>query len=72
MSQQTFLVTGLHCQSCVRVVSEALTALPAISAVAVDLDAEGASTVRVEAAADLSVEQVSAALADESEFTVVG
>lgn len=69
---QTFMVTGLHCQSCVRVVSSALTALPTVSAVEVDLDAEGASTVRVEAAADLSVEQVRAALDDEGEFSVVG
>ncbi|OYN82156.1 heavy-metal-associated domain-containing protein [Mycolicibacterium sphagni] len=72
MSQQTFMVTGLHCQSCVRVVSGALTALPAVSAVEVDLDAEGASTVRVDAAADLSVEQVRDALADEGDYTVVG
>jgi Cu+-exporting ATPase len=72
MSQQTFMVTGLHCQSCVRVVSGALTELPAVSAVEVDLDAEGASTVRVETEADLSVEQVREALADEGDYTVVG
>ncbi|WP_179471111.1 heavy-metal-associated domain-containing protein [Mycolicibacterium vinylchloridicum] len=72
MSQQTFMVTGLHCQSCVRVVSGALTELPGVSAVEVDLDAEGASTVRVETAADLGVEQVRAALADEGDYTVVG
>jgi Cu+-exporting ATPase len=72
MSQQTFMVTGLHCQSWVRVVSGALTALPTVSAVEVDLDAEGASTVRVETTADLSVEQVRAVLADEGDYTVVG
>ncbi|MBB3604694.1 copper chaperone CopZ [Mycolicibacterium sp. BK556] len=72
MSQQTFMVTGLHCQSCVRVVSGALTALPAVSGVEVDLDAQGASTVRVDTAADLSVEQVRAALADEGDYSVVG
>ncbi|EHB44239.1 Heavy metal transport/detoxification protein [Mycolicibacterium rhodesiae JS60] len=72
MSQQTFMVTGLHCQSCVRVVSGALTELPGVSAVEVDLDADGASTVRVETAADLGVEQVRAALADEGDYTVVG
>lgn len=68
---QTFKVTGLHCQSCVRVLSSALSALPTVSAVEVDLDAEGASTVRVDAATDLSVDQVRAALADEGEYTVV-
>jgi copper chaperone CopZ len=71
MSQQTFKVTGLHCQSCVRVVSGALTALPTVSAVEVDLDADGPSTVRVETVADLSVEQVRAALQEEGEFSVV-
>ncbi|TGD87020.1 heavy-metal-associated domain-containing protein [Mycolicibacterium sp. CH28] len=72
MSQQTFMVAGLHCQSCVRIVSEALTALPTVSGVEVDLDADGASAVRVEADADLSVEQVRAALEEEGEFSVVG
>jgi Cu+-exporting ATPase len=71
MSQQTFMLTGLHCQSCVRVVSGALTALPAVGAVEVDLDADGASTVRVDTTAELSVEQVRAALADEGDYIVV-
>ncbi|MEZ0357589.1 heavy-metal-associated domain-containing protein [Mycobacterium sp. ENV421] len=66
----TFKVTGLHCQSCVRVVSGALTALPAVSAVDIDLDPEGASIVRVDG--DVSVEQVRAALADEGDYAVVG
>jgi copper chaperone CopZ len=56
----------------VRAVSGALTALPTVSSVEVDLDAEGVSTVRVEAATDLSIEQVRAALEDEGEFSVVG
>jgi copper chaperone CopZ len=67
MPQQTFMVTGLHCQSCVRVVSGALTELPGVGAVEVD----GASTVRVDTAAELSVEQVRAALADEGDYAVV-
>ena len=66
---QSFQITGLHCQSCVRVVSGALTALPTVTAVEVDLDPDGASTVRVDGA--LSIEQVRAALADE-DYTVVG
>ena len=66
---QSFQVTGLHCQSCVRVVSGALTALPTVTAVAVDLDPDGASTVRVDG--ELNIEQVRAALADE-DYTVVG
>lgn len=66
---QTFKVTGLHCQSCVRVVTGALTALPTVNAVDIELDAEGESTVRVDG--DISVEQVREALADE-DYTVVG
>ncbi len=66
---QSFQVTGLHCQSCVRVVSGALTALPTVTAVEVDLDPDGASTVRVDG--ELNIEQVRAALADE-DYTVVG
>ncbi|WP_431239608.1 heavy-metal-associated domain-containing protein [Mycolicibacterium aichiense] len=66
----TFKVTGLHCQSCVRVVTGALTALPAVSAVDIDLDPEGASIVRVDG--DVSVEQVRDALADEGDYSVVG
>ncbi len=70
MSQQTFKVDGLHCQSCVRIVSAALGALPDVSAVEVDLGEP--STVRVQAGADLTVEQVQAALDEEGEYSVVG
>ena len=62
MAQQIFGVTGLHCKSCVATVTEALEALPGVSAVQVDLDPNGASQVRVEAAGELSSEQVQAAL----------
>jgi len=71
MSQQTFMVTGLTCQHCVRAVSGALEELPGVGGVEVDLDSEGASTVRVDAIADLSVEQIRAALADEGDYAVV-
>ena len=66
---QSFQVTGLHCQSCVRVVSGALTALPTVTAVEVALDPAGAAPVRVDG--ELNIEQVRAALADE-DYTVVG
>ncbi|WP_328354118.1 heavy-metal-associated domain-containing protein [Mycobacterium sp. NBC_00419] len=70
MPEQTFKVDGLHCQSCVRVVSTALGALPDVSAVEVDLGEP--STVRVRADTDLTVEQVQAALDEEGEYSVVG
>ena len=71
MAQQIFGVTGLHCRSCVATVTEALEALPGVSAVQVDLDPNGASQVRVEAAGGLSSEQVQAALAEEGAYTLV-
>ncbi|WP_167103615.1 heavy-metal-associated domain-containing protein [Mycobacterium sp. DL592] len=70
MSEQTFKVDGLHCQSCVRIVSTALGALPDVSAVEVDLGEP--STVRVQSGADLTVEQIQAALDEEGEYSVVG
>jgi len=71
MSRQTFAVDGLHCQSCVKTVGEALTALPAVSAVDIDLASEGPSTVRVDADTELSAEQIQAALDEEGDFSVV-
>jgi Cu+-exporting ATPase len=68
--QQTFSVTGLHCQSCVRIVTQTLTELPGVSAVDIDLVSDGASTVRVEAVDALSAEQVQAALAEEGDYSV--
>ena len=65
----TFTITGLHCQSCVRVVTGALAALPTVSAVDIDLDPQGASIVRVDG--EVTVDQVREALADE-DYTVVG
>ncbi|MGY4709956.1 heavy-metal-associated domain-containing protein [Mycolicibacterium sp. CBM1] len=72
MSEQTFTVDGLHCQSCVRTVGDALGALPGVSAVEVDLGTDGPSMVRVVADSGLSLEQVRAALAEEGDYTVVG
>jgi copper chaperone CopZ len=72
MSQQTFQVSGLHCQSCVRIVSTALGALPNVSAVEVDLGTDGPSTVRIDADSDLTAEQVQATLAEEGDYAVVG
>jgi len=71
MSHQIFTVAGLHCQSCVKTVSEALTALPDVSAVEVDLGSGGPSTVHVYADTELSADQVQAALDEEGHFSVV-
>ncbi|HYB83141.1 MAG TPA: heavy metal-associated domain-containing protein [Mycobacterium sp.] len=71
MSRQTFAVDGLHCQSCVKIVTEALTALPAVSAVDVELASDGPSTIRVDADTDLSAEEIQAALDEEGDYSVV-
>lgn len=68
---QTFSVTGLSCQSCVKHVTNALSALDGVRAVSVDLEPKGASRVHVEAAGELSADQVQAALAEEGNYVLV-
>ena len=62
----------MHCQGCVGTVTTALTALRPVSAVSVDLNAEGTSAVRVTTNVELTRAQVQAALTGEGNFTVVG
>ena len=40
MSEQTYTVKGMHCQSCVANVSESVTEVEGVAAVEVDLDSE--------------------------------
>jgi len=61
MAHQQFSIDGLHCQGCVHTVSEALMTLPAVTAVDVDLDTKGTSTVRIDAEPPLSAAEVQAA-----------
>ena len=68
---QTFSVTGLSCQSCVNHVTEALSALPGVEGVRIDLDPKGASAVRVEASRSLSDDEVQAALEEEGGYSLV-
>ncbi|AGZ51539.1 heavy-metal-associated domain protein [Mycobacterium kansasii 824] len=72
MAEQTFSVDGLRCAGCVDTVTNALTALQRVNSVAVDLDADGPSTVRISADVELTREQVQAALAGSGDFSVVG
>ena len=69
--RQTFLVTGLNCQSCVNHVTGALRALDGVQSVSVDLEAKGASTVEVEASRPLGDDEVQAALAEEGDYSLV-
>jgi copper chaperone len=68
---QTFSVTGLNCQSCVKHVTSALTALPDVAAVRVDLETGGASTVHVDATRHLADDEVQAALSEEGNYSLV-
>lgn len=68
---QTFAVTGLNCQSCVNHVTGALSALPGVQSVQVDLVAGGPSAVHVEASRQLGDDEVQSALAEEGDYTLV-
>lgn len=72
MGQQQFRLDGLHCQGCVRTVTDALMDLPAVASVDVDLDTHGASTARVDAEPPLSAAEVQAALDSRGNFSVLG
>jgi copper chaperone len=67
---QTFSVTGLNCQSCVNHVCGALSALPGVDSVRVDLVAGGVSTVHIEASRMLGDDEVQSALAEEGDYTL--
>ncbi|MFI7212472.1 heavy-metal-associated domain-containing protein [Micromonospora maritima] len=65
---QTYTVTGMTCEHCVRAVTEELSALPGVEEVRVDL-AGGTATVTSDA--PLPVESVRAAV-DEAGYEMVG
>ena len=61
---QDFLITGMTCGHCVSSVTEELSELDSVHAVDVDLNAGGASRVRVSASVPLDVEKVRAAVSE--------
>lgn len=68
---QTFSVTGLNCQSCVKHVTEAIGGLVGVQTVSVDLEPKGVSRVHVEASAPLDADDVQAALAEEGNYSLL-
>ena len=68
---QTFSVTGLTCQSCVKHVTAALTALTDVQSVRVELGSGGPSTVYVDATRVLGEDEVQDALAEEGDYTLL-
>ncbi|MBF6353811.1 heavy-metal-associated domain-containing protein [Nocardia higoensis] len=71
MSEFTYSVDGLHCQGCAATVEKALSALPDVGNVSVDLDIKGLSTVKIDAGHDPGAEEIQRALHDAGNFTVV-
>ena len=71
MSVTEYQVSGLTCGHCVTAVTEELSALPHVSAVRVDLVADGVSTVSVTSAAPLEPAAVAAALDEAGDYTLV-
>lgn len=68
---QEFSVTGLSCQSCVKHVTSALSAIPGVESVRVDLGSDAPSTVHVDASRLLGDDEVQAALAEEGDYSLV-
>ncbi|MGW5668425.1 heavy-metal-associated domain-containing protein [Micromonospora sp. NPDC003776] len=65
---QTYTVTGMTCEHCVRAVTDELSALPGVEEVRVDL---AAGTATVTSAEPLPVESVRAAV-DEAGYDLAG
>ena len=68
MSTQTFQVNGMTCGHCASAVTEELEALDGVTAVDVELVAGGTSTVRVDAARELTAAEVSDALDEAGDY----
>lgn len=69
-SDMTLLVEGMTCQHCVGSVTTAVTALPGVTGVSIELVPEGRSALRVEMAEELSRDTLVDAVA-EAGYTVV-
>jgi copper chaperone len=70
MATATYEVRGMTCGHCVKSVTEELQAVDGVSAVDVDLNAGGVSTVTVTSDTDLDEQQVRAAV-DEAGYELV-
>jgi copper chaperone CopZ len=66
-----YKVTGLDCEHCVRAITEELNKLPAVSAVAIQLDPSSDSTVTIMSSAPLAVDDLAAALNAAGEYALV-
>ena len=70
MSQQ-LKVQGLTCGHCANAVSEELAAIAGVTDVTVSLVPGGVSTVLVQAASELTTDQIQAALSEAGDYQLV-
>lgn len=68
MTVRSYAVTGMTCEHCVHAVTSEIGALDGVTDVSVDLDAGGASTVRVTSAEPLDDADVAAALDEAGDY----
>lgn len=71
MPSWSLRVNGLHCQSCVRTVTEELSNLPEITAVSVELGTDEPSTVMIDATEAVSEVRIQTALCEGGDFDIV-
>lgn len=62
MTTQTYAVTGMTCEHCVKAVGEEISAIDGVRSVDIDLVVDGASQVRVTSDEALDIERVAAAV----------
>lgn len=72
MSTQTFQVAGMTCGHCAHAVTSELQAVAGVTDVSVDLVAGGTSTLSVQADHELTDAEVTAALDEAGNYTLVG
>jgi copper chaperone len=72
MTTTTYAVTGMSCEHCVNAVTTELGSLDGVSAVSVDLVADGSSRVTVASDRPLSEEEVIAALDEAGGYQISG
>jgi copper chaperone CopZ len=68
MTVRIYQVTGMTCGHCVHAVSSEIGALPGVSDVSVDLDADGTSAVHVTSTQPLPDETIAAALDEAGDY----
>jgi copper chaperone len=72
MTTATYAVTGMTCEHCVNAVTAELSSMDGVSAVKVDLVADGSSQVTVVSDEPLSEEAVIAALDEAGDYHISG